>query len=97
MRVASLPAGGGWGVFGGGGGGGGQGGGGGGCGHVQAGAGRDVTRIPAAISTKATTWYQCGASPSQAADITAANTGVRLLKKAAMAGPTVATPAPQKR
>ena len=39
----------------------------------------------------------CGASPSSAADSSAANTGVRLLKNAATAGPTVATPRPQQR
>jgi 3-oxoacyl-[acyl-carrier protein] reductase len=57
----------------------------------------DETTMPAAMSTNAAAWYQLGASPSSAADITPANTGVRLLKKAAMAGPTVDTPRPQAR
>ena len=42
--------------------------------------------MPPTMRPKAAAWYQCGASPSRAVDIRAANSGVRLLKKAATAG-----------
>jgi len=58
---------------------------------------RDDTPIPPTITTKAAPWYQCGASFRKAADISAANSGVRLAKNPATCGPTRCTPAPQQR
>lgn len=67
------------------------------CGEGAATRRRAEIAMPAAISAKATPWYQVGHSPSSAADISAANSGVRLTKKAAIAGPASATPWPQQR
>jgi len=55
---------------------------------------RELTRIPPTISTKPAAWYSRGISPSSVADMSAANRGVRLLKKPATVGPTRATPIP---
>lgn len=65
--------------------------------HASRAQRRWPTAMPATIIANATPWNHCGASPSTAADSTAANTGVRLLKNAATAGPASATPAPQVR
>ena len=48
-------------------------------------------------SPAAATWYRCGSSPKNAADKMAANRGVRLAKKPAMAGPACWMPRPQQR
>ena len=58
---------------------------------------RDDTTIPPTISTNATAWYRRGNSPRNAAESSAANSGVRLAKKPAMLGPTRCTPMPQQR
>lgn len=58
---------------------------------------RELTRIPPTISAKPAAWYSRGGSPSSVADISAANRGVRLLKKLATVGPTRETPSPQQR
>jgi NADP-dependent 3-hydroxy acid dehydrogenase YdfG len=58
---------------------------------------REETQIPPTISTNATPWYQCGMSFRNAADISAANSGVRLVKNPATCGPARCTPAPQQR
>ena len=50
--------------------------------------------MPATMSVNARPWYQRGTSPSSAADIKAAKTGVRLEKNAASAGPPAAIPNP---
>ena len=42
---------------------------------------RDDTHIPPPISANASAWCACGSSPRNAADMTAANSGRRLLKK----------------
>jgi 3-oxoacyl-[acyl-carrier protein] reductase len=52
-----------------------------------AGQRRDDTTMPPTISSERQPWYPCGASPRKAADISAANSGVRLEKKPAMFGP----------
>src|SRR3569623_2476146 len=53
--------------------------------------------MPPTINANAAALYACGSSPRKADDISAANSGVRLLKKAAMFGPARCTPTPQQR
>src|SRR3569623_704007 len=53
--------------------------------------------MPPTIKANAAACYACGSSPRKADDISAANSGVRLLKKAAMFGPARCTPTPQQR
>jgi hypothetical protein len=48
---------------------------------------RADTTIPPTMRPNAATWYNCGSSPRKAADSSAVNSGVRLMKNALIPGP----------
>ena len=63
----------------------------------QMGYGQPVANVVMREAAAIAAWYARGGSPSSVADMSAAHSGVMLLKMAAMAGPTRPTAAPQAR